>query len=142
MAVAKKVEKKEKTEIIKEEKPKTAEKDVIYKYMDIAGTMVRVSDKVLVNFLPYEKNPLQVINNEEVKSIDGFIYPISILQEHSFKVLSEQTKPPRWIEFDEEGNIIKETVVKHQGKITLKKNSGVLGKGTPKSKDEDIIFIN
>jgi len=100
----------------------------IFKNMEIGGVMVRVSDHVVINALPFEKNPFEIISNEEVKSEDGKMYPISILQRHSFKVITDQTKAPR---------------VANQGIIKLAPLGSVIPtSGIPSSSEKDIEFVN
>lgn len=116
-------------EVVKEEIKKTEPKeDKVYKNMDIGGTMVRVGDSVVINALPFEKNPFEVISNEEVLSRDGKTYAIDMLQKHSFRVANDQTKPPKY---------------KNQGIIKLARSNSVMpNTGEIKVNENDIEFIN
>lgn len=110
----------------KKVEPKNEEK--IFKNMDIGGTMVRVGDSVVINALPFEKNPFEVISNEEVLSRDGKKYGIEMLQRHAFTVATDQTKPPKF---------------KNQGLIKLNRGSSVISNsGEIRTNENDIQFIN
>jgi len=116
-----------KEDILVEETIEKAEPK-IFKNMEISGVMVRVSDHVVVNALPFEKNPFEVISNEEIKSNDGKVYSIELLQKHSFKVITDQTKAPK---------------VPNQGIIKLAPLNSVIPNGNiPDANEKNIEFVN
>lgn len=114
-------------EVMVVKKEKVEEKPKVFKNMDIAGTMVRVSDQVVINALPVEKNPFTIISNEEVEGRDGKKYGIEILQRHSFKVVSDQTKAPK---------------VQHLGVIKLNRLNSVIPASGDVPRENEIEFIN
>jgi hypothetical protein len=101
----------EEVELKEPKKENIIDPDKIYQNVEIGGQYVRVGDEIIINAFPYTKNPLTLISNEEVMCRDGSRYPINILTNHSFRVITEQTQPPKF---------------KHSGVMRLKPSSSVI----------------
>ena len=66
-----------------------------YKNMDIGGKYLRVGDEVIDGTLALNMNPLMIISNEEVITRNLKKLNIDVLTKHKFRVVTDQTKPPR-----------------------------------------------